>query len=177
MASNLVVVTLSIFLSGWGLYQARRKPRVTAVSVPIDKLPDTLDGFRIVHFSDVHAGPTIKRPQVQAIVDQIKKLDADLIACTGDLADRSVSQLYCDIAPLTQLKARQGCFIVTGNHEYYAGAEAWLEAVKRMGFEVLLNQHRMLEHGEGHILLAGVTAYNAGEFLPHHTSDPQAAVA
>ena len=175
--SNLAVVALAIFLSGWGFYQARRKPRVTTVSVPIDSLPQALDGFRIVQFSDVHAGPTIKRPQVQAIVDQIEKLEADLIACTGDLADRSVSQLNYDVAPLAQLKARHGCFFVTGNHEYYAGAEAWIEALKKLGFEVLLNQHRILEHGEGRILLAGVTDYNAGEILPHHTSDPQAAVA
>ena len=175
--SNLAVLGLALVLCIWGYYQARRKPRVTSVSVPIDSLPQALDGFRIVQFSDVHAGPTIKRPQVQAIVDQIEKLAADLITCTGDLADRTVSQLADDVAPLAQLKAPHGCFFVTGNHEYYAGAEAWIEALKKLGFEVLLNQHRILEHGDGRILLAGVTDFNAGEILPHHTSDPRAAIA
>ena len=78
---------------------------------------------------------------------------------------------------MAELKARLGCFFVTGNLEYYAGAEAWIEALKKLGFEVLLNQHSILEHGEGRILLAGVTDYNAGEVMTHHTSDPQAAIA
>ena len=108
----------------WGFANARRTARVVRVDVPIAGLPAALDGFTIAQVSDVHVGPTIKRPYVEAIVAAVNRLDVDLVAITGDLVDGSVRELAEHVAPLAGLRSREGSFFVTGNHEYYSGAAA-----------------------------------------------------
>ena len=101
--------------------------------MPIAGLPAALDGFTIAQISDVHVGPTIKRPYVEAIVDAVNRLDVDLVAITGDLVDGSVRDLAAHVAPLAGLRSRDGIFFVTGNHEYYSGAAAWVRELRRLG--------------------------------------------
>ena len=84
-------------------------------------------------------------------------LGADLVAVTGDLVDGSVADLAEHVAPLARLRARHGVFFVTGNHEYYSGAHAWMAEVERLGIRVLTNEHVVIEHGPSRLVLAGVT--------------------
>ncbi|ALK33327.1 metallophosphoesterase [Burkholderia plantarii] len=176
-ASAVAVPLLAFSASAIGFFNARRLARVVDVNVPIDGLPAALDGFTIVQISDVHVGPTIKRGYVEAIVDAVNRLDPDLIAVTGDLVDGSVARLAGHAAPLGGLRARHGAFMVTGNHEYYSGADAWVAEFRRLGLTVLMNEHRTLAHDGARLVLAGVTDYSAGGFDPAHRSDPRAALA
>jgi predicted MPP superfamily phosphohydrolase len=102
-------------------------------------------------------------------------LKADIIVMTGDLVDGSVAHLKDDVAPLVNLKAKYKYFI-TGNHEYYSGAEDWIEEVKRLGFTVLLNEHELIEVNGAKLLLAGVTDYRAHQYIPAHQSSPKKAM-
>ncbi|WOD16182.1 metallophosphoesterase [Paraburkholderia kirstenboschensis] len=160
-----------------GLFNARRRARVVTIEVPIDDLPAALDGFTIVQISDIHVGPTIKRRYVDAIVDAVNHLKPDLIAVTGDVVDGTVPQLTHHTQPLSRLSARHGAFLVTGNHEYYAGANAWIDEFRRLGLNVLLNEHVIVEHDGARAVIAGVTDYSAGHHDPLHRSDPMAAIA
>ena len=56
----------------------------------------------------------------------MNRLDADMVAVTGDLVDGSVRELAAHVAPLAALRSRHGTFFVTGNHEYYSGAAGWV---------------------------------------------------
>jgi predicted MPP superfamily phosphohydrolase len=58
---------------------------------------------------------------------------------------------------------------------YYSGAEPWIEEADRLGFTVLLNDHRLIARMSDSIAIAGVTDYSAGQFLPHHLSNPEKA--
>ncbi|CAN7613798.1 metallophosphoesterase [Paraburkholderia sp. 22099] len=160
-----------------GLVNARRRARVVTIEVPIDDLPPALDGFTIVQISDIHVGPTIKRHYVDAIVNAVNRLEPDLIAVTGDIVDGSVPQLRNHTQPLSRLSARHGAFLVTGNHEYYAGANAWIDEFRRLGLTVLLNEHVIVDHDGARAVIAGVTDYSAGHHDPLHRSDPVAALA
>ncbi|MDZ7344823.1 MAG: metallophosphoesterase [candidate division KSB1 bacterium] len=173
---NLGILGISSALTGYGLYEARRRPGVVEVEIPIPNLPNDLEGFRILQITDIHAGLTVKRKFVETIVEQANELAPDLIAFTGDLVDGSVPHLRDEVAPMAELSARYGRYFITGNHEYYSGAEPWVEEADRLGFIVLLNEHRVLQHGAGRILLAGVTDYTAGQFVKHHVSNPEAAL-
>ncbi len=175
--TNLGVLALAGLLLSYGVYHARRKPRVVEVAIPLQKLPGELHGFRIVQISDLHVGETIKRKFVETVVAQVQQLAPDVIAFTGDLADGLVSNLREEVAPLAHLSARYSKFYITGNHEYYSGAEAWLAEAQRLGFTVLLNEHRILQHGNSRILIAGVPDFGAGPFIPHHDSNPAQAIA
>ncbi|MEW9900561.1 metallophosphoesterase [Chitinivorax sp. PXF-14] len=171
------VLLLAALITLVGLVNARRRARVKDVDVPLRGLPEALNGFTIAQISDIHVGPTIKRRYLEQIVDAVNALDADLIAVTGDLVDGSVPQLASHTAPLERLVARHGSYFVTGNHEYYSGAHAWIAELRRLGLTVLMNEHVVVEHGGASLVVAGVTDYSAHQFDPSHRSDPQAALA
>lgn len=173
----LAVFALALLATAIGFVNARRVARVVHVDVPLAGLPPGLHGFRIVQLSDIHVGPTIKRDYVQAIVDRVNRLAADLVAITGDTVDGSVEQLRADVAPLAGLRSRHGSYLVTGNHEYYAGAAAWLAEFERLGLHGLHNRHVVIDHNGARLVVAGVTDYTAGAFDPAQASDPAAALA
>ncbi|HTC51482.1 MAG TPA: metallophosphoesterase [Steroidobacteraceae bacterium] len=175
-ASALTVVGVAAFVTLVGFAGARRRARVVNVEVPLANLPPALRGFSIAQISDVHVGSTIKRPYVDAIVEAVNALNADLIAVTGDLVDGSVADLGRHIAPLGRLSARHGAFLVTGNHEYYSGEAPWTAEFRRLGLRVLLNEHVVIQHGGAPLVVAGVTDYSAHQFNPAQRSDPVAAL-
>jgi len=174
--SALVVPLLAVLFSAIGFYNARRRAPVVSVDVPIDNLPAALDGFTIAQISDIHVGPTIKRHYVERIVAAVNGLEPDLIAVTGDVVDGTVPNLADHTRPLAGLSARHGTFLVTGNHEYYSGADKWIAEFRRLGLTVLLNQHVVLNHDGAQAVVAGVTDYGAGSFDPAHRSDPAKAI-
>ncbi|MBC9729112.1 metallophosphoesterase [Streptomyces sp. TRM68367] len=137
---------------GYGTYGVLRGPQVKGVTVPLAKLPRAAHGYRIAVVSDIHLGPVLGRGFTQKVVDTINSTQPDLIAVVGDLVDGSVQDLRPAVAPLAQLKARQGSFFVTGNHEYFSGAEQWVEEVRRLGLRPLENARTELAHFD----LAGV---------------------
>ena len=183
--SAVAVVGIATATSLIGFVNARRTAGVKHVEVPISGLPMALHGFTIAQLSDIHVGPTIKRGYIQRIVDAVNGLGADVIAITGDLVDGTVPELREHIAPLAGLRARHGTFVVTGNHEYYAGAHAWIVELRRLGLTVLLNEHVLLrgraarsaqtdeEENANALVLAGVTDFTAGHFDAAHHSDPR----
>ncbi|MGY4828922.1 metallophosphoesterase [Sphaerotilaceae bacterium SBD11-9] len=161
----------------WGYANARRRAKVVSVDVPIRGLPQALAGFTIAQISDIHVGPTIKAPYLQAIVQAVNELKADMVAVTGDLVDGSVRELSPHVAPLASLNSRHGTFFVTGNHEYYSGAHAWIAELRRLDIRVLMNEHTVLQHDEASLVVAGVADFSAHHFDPSHRSDPHAAIA
>ena len=169
-----IVALLSSLL---GLMNARRVAAVVDVDIPIANLPAGLHGFMIVQITDIHVGPTIKRGYLDAIVNKVNSLGADLIAVTGDLVDGRVTQLSSHTAPLARLTARHGAYFVTGNHEYYSNAPDWIVEIQRLGLTVLINEHVMVNHRGASLMVAGVTDYSAHRFDEAHRSDPLAASA
>lgn len=175
--SALAVIAAVVAVTLFGLLNARRTARVVERDIVVRNLPAALEGFNIVQLSDIHVGPTIKHGYIDAIVRRVNGLSPDLIAITGDLVDGSVADLADDIAPMAQLQARHGVYVVTGNHEYYSGADSWIAEFERLGMRVLLNRHVQLEHGGARLVLAGIADYSAELFRPSHRSDPVAAFA
>ncbi len=175
--SAWAVPPLAAALLLWGLANARRPARVRTVEVPIAGLPAALQGFTIAQITDVHVGPTVKAGYVQAIVERVNALQADVVAITGDLVDGRVADLRHDVAPLATLQARHGRFFVTGNHEYYSGAREWTQHLRTLGLQVLDNRHVVLRQGGAGLVLAGVTDVSAHHFDPAQRSDPQRAIA
>ena len=174
--SAIFTLLVTLLVTAIGMIVARGRPRIVRVEIPVMNLPERLRGFSIAQISDVHVGPTIKRPFVEQIVERVNALGADMIAVTGDLVDGSVAQLAAHTAPLANLRARHGAFFVTGNHEYYSGARAWSSELRRLGLRVLENEHVVLQHNGAALVLAGVTDFTAHHFDPAQKSDPAAAI-
>lgn len=173
--TNVGVIATAGVLTSYGVYEARRTPGIVEIDVPIARLPPAFDGFRIVQITDIHAGLTVGREWVETVVEEVRKLRPDMIAFTGDVVDGSVANLRDDVAPLASIAAPFGKFFVTGNHEYYSGAEAWVREMERIGYDVLMNEHRIVERDGAKLVLGGVTDFTAAEHLTSHRSDPVAA--
>ncbi|MFC7939331.1 metallophosphoesterase [Streptomyces sp. NPDC057387] len=137
---------------GYGTYGVLNGPGVKRVTVPLAKLPRAAHGFRIAVVSDIHLGPVLGRGFAQKVVDTVNSTQPDLIAVVGDLVDGSVKDLGPAAAPLAGLRARHGAYFVTGNHEYFSGAEQWVAEVRRLGLLPLENARTELPHFD----LAGV---------------------
>jgi hypothetical protein len=153
----------AVATTAYGLWNARRGPIVRRVRVPIGKLAAAASGYTIVQLTDVHIGPTLGRAFTARVVAQVNALAPDLIVITGDLIDGRLDELREHVEPLRELHARDGVFAVTGNHEYYWNAEAWMAHVATLGIRVLRNERATIR---GAFELVGVDDSTAGEDLP-----------
>ena len=154
-----------------GTVQALARPRVVRLRIKLDKLPARFRGFKIVQLSDLHVGEMLRREDLTGIVRTVNQLKPDLIAITGDLVDGTVAQLANELAPLAGLRAGQGTFFVTGNHEYYSGVADWLPVIKEYGITVLDNRRVTLSRGDAKLILAGVSDLWAGRFGSQYAPD------
>jgi len=175
--SACFTVGLALLLTLLGLYGARRAPRVKIVDVPLKDLPPALQGFKIAQISDMHIGPTIKRPAMKYVVSTINRLEVDCVAITGDLVDGNVFELSRHVAPLAGLRSRHGTFFVTGNHEYYSGVLPWVKYLQTLGVRILMNEHVILLHHRAPIVIAGVADFSAHQYEPSHRTDAGMAIA
>ncbi|MGH7739596.1 MAG: metallophosphoesterase [bacterium] len=166
---DLLVAGLALAGSGglslFGLFGAAAGAiQVKKVKVALKKLSPDQNGYRIAQISDLHVGPTIGRAYVQTVVDRVKALKADLIVITGDLVDGKVKALESLVEPLKELKARDGVYFITGNHEYYTqDVKAWYDWLQKAGIQPLENQRVAIGGAEG-FDLAGLPDLSSGAF-------------
>jgi predicted MPP superfamily phosphohydrolase len=151
---------LGLGTAGVGLASALSTVAVKRVRVTIDRLSASSSGMRIVQLTDVHVGPTIGRGFIDDVVARVNALRPDVVAITGDLVDGSVAELAEHVAPLAKLSAKHGVYFVTGNHEYYSGADAWIAHLRTLGIRVLRNEHVQIG-GEDGFDLAGIDDHSA----------------
>jgi len=112
-------------------------PKVREQAIALNRFPPGRAGYRIAVFADTHAGPVVGRRWFSRIVEQVNGLSADMILIPGDLFDeppRSVPWVGGELAKLT---APDGVWAVTGNHEFYSGAEACAAVMASAGVRVL----------------------------------------
>jgi predicted MPP superfamily phosphohydrolase len=163
-----LVASAATALSGGLAVAAVRSARgpiaVRRVDVALARLPKAHDGLRLVQLTDIHVGSTIRRAFIEDIVNRANALRPDLVAITGDLVDGGVTELRDAVAPLAALRARHGVYFVSGNHEYFSGADAWFEELTRLGIRVLRNERVPISAGADSFYLAGVDDHSAERY-------------
>ena len=172
----------------WGLFSLLVPPVVIAYGSVVDRnrfeikevsleyadLPESFDGYRIIHISDLHARSYAKRTaRLERAAQIINGLDADLIAFTGDLISLVPDEIGPIAASLSTLKAKDGVVSVLGNHDYgtYADTSGVLvddliAKEREMGWELLLNEHKVLHRGADSIVVIGVENTSVSHFFP-----------
>jgi len=174
---SISMITLAGSATVYGFYSARKGPFIIKHDIYIKNLPEAYENFSIAQISDLHVGPTIKRPYVEDVLEKISHLNPDFIAVTGDLVDGSVKYLRFDLQPLKDMIAPYGTFFVTGNHEYYSGVDQWLDETDRLGMKNLINTNEIISKSGDEIAIAGITDLNAHQINLSHRSDPELALA
>jgi predicted MPP superfamily phosphohydrolase len=174
----VAVAGVSAVLVAWGYVEAMRLPRVRRTDVTLDRLPAALDGLRVILLTDTHYGPIDRAGWSARVVEEVNRLDADIVCHVGDLADGTVDRRRAQVAPLREVRASLARVYVTGNHEYFSQAQAWLEHMGELGWEPLHNRHVVVARDGGSLVVAGVDdATAAGSGRPGHGADHVAALA
>jgi predicted MPP superfamily phosphohydrolase len=163
--------------TAFAVHTALDAPEIHEVPVRLARLPRGLSGLSIAQITDLHIGRTIGEEEVRRVVAATNGLRPDVIAITGDLVDGSVRSLEAAAAPLAALRARYGVYFVTGNHEYYSGAAAWVEHLARLGIRVLRNERVEIGDRGSSIDLAGIDDWRSAGMAPGHGPDLAAALA
>src|SRR3954452_7987218 len=155
MASNAAVVTPAAVL-GYGMFIERVNLQVREVDLPIEGLPEDLNGLRILQVSDIHRGPFLSERELGRVIDAALEVRPHLAVVTGDLISSYGDPLDACIRQLARLKADAGVFGCMGNHERYAEAERHTEiAAGRAGIPFLRSAARKLRFGSATLNLAG----------------------
>ncbi|GID76637.1 metallophosphoesterase [Paractinoplanes deccanensis] len=176
--ATVVVAVVSLVLLLWGYAEARRVPRVRRVDVTVPRLGRGLDGLRLVLLTDTHYGPIDRSRWSRRVTEVVNTLDADVVAHTGDIADGEVAQRRTQAAPLADIRASMARVYVTGNHEYFSGAQRWVEHMASLGWEALHNRYVEVTRDGATLIIAGVDDRTAaGSGVPGHHADHEAALA
>ena len=138
----------------WGV-KSRFDAEIVEIPVRLAKLPKALDGLSIVQVSDIHIGAFLGEAQLLDAERMVAALRPDLVVMTGDLVHLRPSYLPLGVDWVRRLgeRARYGALSILGNHEYYTGRAAVLDAFDRAKLELLINRGKRIEKG---LVIGGV---------------------
>lgn len=151
---SLVVAIAGLSLGTLGYWNTIRVPAVREVSISIPHLPAELDGFRLVQLTDLHLGTIFDRTWMESVVAKVNSLHPDAVVITGDTGEAAPASIADALAPIRDIKAKDGLFFSLGNHETYQGLNAWVNYYKATG-TLLRNSHVVLTRDGAPLVLAG----------------------
>lgn len=159
-----------------GITFGRYRHRVRKVKVKLANLPGSFKGYKIIQISDVHSGSFSDPGKLQHAIDLINEQQPDLVLFTGDMVNNVADEFKPFIPLFSQIKARDGKFSVLGNHDYADYVE-WDSAAakkqnldtligyeKQAGFDMLRNEHRIIEKNGEKLYILGVENWGLKPF-------------
>ena len=172
LALGLAAIPFVSFI--YGIIQGKYNYKVLKYQLTFDDLPEAFDGYTITQISDIHSGSFTNKEKIQYGVDLINEQNSDLLLFTGDIVNNTADEMNDWIDVFAQLKAKDGKYSILGNHDYgdYMKWEKPEDKVKnfeeiknvhqKIGFDLLLDEHRYLEKNNQKIALLGVENWGKG---------------
>ncbi len=157
--------------------------RFRKLAIKYPNLPEAFNGFKIIQLSDIHSGSFTKTEPLVKVIEKINALNADIILFTGDLVNNVSSEMEPFMEVFNKLKAKHGVISITGNHDYgdyvswdteaekRANFEQFKGIHKNLGWDLLLNENRILERNGEKIAIIGVENWGGGHFAKYGKFD------
>ncbi|MCH7868031.1 MAG: metallophosphoesterase [Myxococcales bacterium] len=152
----LLVVGVTLVASLAALRIGLEPPITKRIEIALERFPESLEGFRIVQISDVHIGPLLDERFSALVTERVNALEPDLIVVTGDLVDGRVKRIASQVEPFRGLRADHGIYFVTGNHDFYSGADDWVSLLTSYGWHTLRNRSVSIGSDGAQFELVGV---------------------
>ena len=164
----------------YGVLRNRHRYRLFKETVEIENLPEQLEGLKIVQISDIHSGSFTMKEPVRAAIDLINQQQADLVFFTGDLVNSIASEMDNFIDVFDKITSKFGVYSVLGNHDYgdyvrwgspeakKANFQKLIDTHKRLGWDLLLNENRVLDIKNEKVAVIGVENYSAHLRFPKY---------
>lgn len=153
----------------YGAFIERNQTQTNCVDIISENVPQTFDGYKIVHISDMHLLSFIGREETLAqIVEKINAQQPDAILFTGDLVTQNSSEFNTTKDILARLHARDGVYSILGNHDYSfynrweneelrkKDADAIVAQQRAFGWNILLNENRNITREKDTLSIIGV---------------------
>lgn len=169
---NLVgfcLALITLFIAIYGFTMGYNKTEVNEQEFVCKDLPQSFDGYRIVLFSDLHVGSYLggREKVLERNIGKINEQQGDMVVFVGDLQNLQPSELDPVQSLLSTIKAKDGVYSIMGNHDYpnYIKADFATEALneslikskqRSMGWNLLLNENRVVRKGADSIVVMGV---------------------
>ena len=176
---GILLAAIEISLVAYGMTAGFNQLEVRQIEYVSADLPAAFDGYRIVQFSDAHVGSMTGSRQklVQQLIDSINGQAADMIVFTGDMQNILPEELIPPMLSFRQLYARDGVYAVLGNHDYAVyqacddeekaqNCQLTKDIIRKMGFDLLLNEHRIIHRDSDSIVVAGMENWGLAERMP-----------
>ena len=179
----LVASAVPLGLSVYGVITGAHDYRIKRITLKLPNLPKSFDGIRIGQLSDIHSGSFWNKTAVKGGVEMLMNEKPDLIFFTGDLVNNESAEVKNYIPIFEKIKAPLGVFSITGNHDYgdyhpWQSKEAkrknffdLIEAHKLLGYDLLMNEHRMIEQSGDKLAIIGIENWGAGRFSKYGKLD------
>ena len=178
LRKSALVISASIFSTLlYGMLFGRYNFKKNFKDIFINNWPKLKSEYKIIHISDLHLGSFNSVEQLEEVVFLINEEKPNLVVFTGDLVNNYYSEAIPYVNTLKKIKAKDGKFAVLGNHDYcdYVGwdraSQEWkenfnnlIDLEKKCGFDLLLNESRIINIGSSKINLVGVENWGAGKF-------------
>ena len=159
-----------------GIIWGKFRHRVRKIKLNFPNLPNSFKGYKIIQISDVHSGSFPNPQKLQHAINLINQQNPDVVLFTGDIVNNYAEEFKTFIQLFSQIKAKDGKFSVLGNHDYglYGTWETPQEQMqnvpslinyqKESGFEMLRNEHKIIEKNGEKIYLVGVENWGEPPF-------------
>lgn len=152
--ASAVLPAGGLVLTGAGAVEGFGAAHLVALEMSFPDLPPELEGFKILHYTDMHLGSFVDLLEVQRLVNLGKQAHADLVVLTGDMAD-DVDRLQPALRLFEPLDPQYGVLASIGNHEYFRGIKQSLSGYARTNVEMLIEQSQTLKIGGARLFVGG----------------------
>jgi len=143
---------------------AGRAPSLVERTVVCPRWPEVLDGFRILHLSDFHVGELISVEQATQLVEDLRDIQPNLVAVTGDFIDFHCEGVEPLLTALVTLPSDLGTWGVLGNHDKITDARRFLKLCREAGLPILLDTSARVSIGGQPLRISGIDwDYSVGE--------------
>ncbi len=170
-----LALILTFAIVGYSYYQVHH-PKIVEIEIASADLPDSLDGLRLVHLTDIHISQIYGTEDLKQLATLVNQIDADILLFTGDMLDRGATDLASAAQVLKTMIPPLGAYAILGNHEAYYGEKVAVEFFHAAGWHLLRGEAKLVNND---LVVVGVddevfgrgTINEAGELLRTNSDD------
>jgi len=182
--AGLITAAIPLSSLSWGIVSGAYDYKIKRKTLVLPNLPKAFEGMTLGQISDIHSGSFYNQKAVRGGVDMLLAEKPDVIFFTGDLVNDMASEMrdYQDI--FAKVKAPLGVYSVLGNHDYgdyhfgrnpsaekAGNLQEVIKTHQRMGWDLLMNEHRRLKIDGEEIGILGIENWGTGRFPKYGRMD------
>jgi len=174
--ASLIAASVPLSAMTFGIVSGAHDYRIRRRTIALPHLPAAFDGIRIAQISDIHSGSFFNKKAVNGGVEMLLSENPDMVFFTGDLVNNESDEIEPYLPIFSKIQAPYGVYAVLGNHDY-GDYRNWpskaskeqnfiqlIEAFRLLGWQLLRNEHRVINSGNEQIAVIGVENWGAGRF-------------